>query len=316
MNSIISTLRLGFRKLLGEKLSTLNFSLGKNLQFGNSFELEVWFVASTIAFLRGSAGIILSISSRDVYGIELLVDVLLTLGFAAAAFSIAFKRVSRIHPAILISLTILLAINFLQFGGVAGSTEYNLLGLGVFIVLACDKKSIKYVLPTYVLLSLTVLLDGYFEGVLTQVLFLEKLQGTEDFYYTSAAIVVLILFYKYALIRESNRLISAKEDLATQLANVKQKWEKLSVQNDEIKASTKEINDEFVHQTKVLVNHNDSIADFAWNASDQIKPKLESLLAEVNEIDGHNILKKIIKDSAKDLQQVTEEISEQLKNYG
>ncbi len=312
----MNTLGIGLRKFLRDKLLTLKFSYRNNLRFGNSFELEVWFVASTIAFIRGFAGIILSISSRQVYGIELLVDVLLTLGFAAAAFLIATNKVSRIHPAILISLTILLAINFLQFGGVAGSTEYNLLGLGVFVVLACDNNSIKYVLPTYIVISLTVLIDGYLEGVLTQVLFLEKLQGAEDFYYTSAAIVILIVFYKYALIRESSKLLAAKEDLGSQLAIVKKKWEELSDQNDEIKASTKEINKEFVQQTKVLIDHNDSIADFALNASDQIKPKLESLLAEVDELDGRHILKKIIKDSASDIKQVTEDISEQVKNYG
>ena len=142
-------------------------SFFKDLQ-AKPFELQVWFVVMAIAGLRTLKSVVQDVTSSKINTTGLIIDLSILLIFCGLALLIYFRKIPRVPLIVGVILLILLIFSYVQFGGVMGTTEYNLMGLGVLFALAYNRKEFAVIMSLYVVIILVANLDLRFNGWLTR----------------------------------------------------------------------------------------------------------------------------------------------------
>ncbi|SNS80025.1 hypothetical protein SAMN05421640_1283 [Ekhidna lutea] len=242
--------------------------------------MQIWLIAVVIGSLRALYGVIMDLISAPIIKEELIVDGLLTLAFVSITIGIYRGVIKKIPILITIVLIVLLCINMVQFGGVEGMTDFNLFGLGAFIILGHHKKDLKFLLPFYITCVLLVLLDGITIKFLQSVFFIELLHTKEDFIVITLSIGALVYYFKYAMVNENTYLSQQKIGLKNKIEIRKNQLEAIDKQRKQLLLQADSITEELNQQSDELNKHHSAIN----NHMNVVKKKMEQPVKELLEL--------------------------------
>src|SRR5688572_10894710 len=188
----------------------------KDLQ-AKPFELQVWVVVTAIAGLRTFKSVVQDVTGDTINTTGLFIDLSILLIFCGLCLLIYFRKIPRIPLIVGVMLLILLIFSYVQFGGVMGTSEYNLMALGVLFALAYNRKELTFIMILYVVMILVANVDLRFNGWLTRSFFKGNSTSLDNYLTTLFAVLLIIVYFKKALTRESNRITALRQKLNEQI---------------------------------------------------------------------------------------------------
>lgn len=281
----------------------------------NSFELQIWFITTGLAGLRGIVGVVDDLVANPIHWDELAVDSIITALFITICYRIFAGLVSQIPVWISLIFIILLCINYIQFGGVGNGVEFNLMGLGILLILANKASSLRLVMILYFSIILLVLLENHYLGWLSSILLIELQNSQLDFLLMLVTLSLIILYFKLILLKESTKLMDARAELTARRDLIRLQNKKLSEQKKYIDSANQRLQDEFVNQTSYLVENNESIEKFAQHVTETMIAPLERAMEHTRAIQSDNPLEKMTKSSIHDLNNVVHKLKRQLTDH-
>ena len=205
-----------------------NSSFFSDLQ-SKPFELQVWFVVMAIAGLRTLKSVVQHVASSKINTTGLIIDLSILLIFCGLALLIYFRKIPRVPLIVGVILLILLIFSYVQFGGVMGTTEFNLMGLGVLFALAYNRKELAVIMSLYIVLILMANLDLRFNGWLTRSFYKGVSTSLDNYLTTLLTLLLIIIYFKRALTRESNRITELRKKLSEQMKTIVRQKKELEV---------------------------------------------------------------------------------------
>lgn len=268
------------------------------------FDLQIWFVAAVAASGRTLISVVNDLRD-DVFSLsELLIDTTLLLMFVMIALLIYRNVVSRIHPMFSFVLLLLVGISFIQFGGVKGTTDYNLLAIGIFLMLVLSKKWTYIGMSAFFLITLVALIDIHIHGILSQWFFITIGNSKGEFFFTLATLLLLVVYFKYSLITESTRLINLKEELSSQNEEIQLQNEELEAQQEELKVTNLHLDQEINQKTIKLIQQINAIKDYIKLSSESLNLPVTALSTKSKQLNLNSKFEKKLQDSIQELHEV------------
>lgn len=278
-----------------------------------SFELQIWFIATGLASLRGIIGVIDDLIANPLHWDELTVDSTISIIFVILSYRIFTGKLSEIPIWISLLFILLSCINYLQFGGVGNGVEYNLMGLIVLLILAIKARPLQIVLVFYFLIVFLMLLEDQYIGQLSEIFFIENIDNSLDFFLMLVTISLIILYFKQILIKESAKLMEIKTELTEKIKLTFQQNRKLKEQKEYIDIANKRLQEEFINQTGYLMKNNESIEKFIHQMTESIDDPLDRLVYQSESLKSTGTLEQMTKNSIAELNEVIHKLKLQLK---
>lgn len=261
-------------------------------------------MACTLAAIRSIIGFVDNFIQPETSTAEFILDSLFMLGFISLGYGLYSNRIKRVSWVITVIMIILLTLNFLQFGGVLGNSEFNLIGIGVFIILAHGKKTLKFLLPVYFGFCVMAILLVHFETKIYEFFYITTSKSIDDFIYTSACLLVMVIYFKQTMIRESERLVSFKEQLNDEIAKIEEQTALLDAQRIRLNQSTRELSKEFSALTKEVISHDNSLNEYLKHSVDTLESPITNLITNIRKIQPSDIWGRILHDTADELDEL------------
>lgn len=288
-------------------------SFFKDLQ-ARPFELQVWFVITAIAALRTLKSVVQGIVNK-VHTTGLVIDVLIFLVFCGLCLLIYFKKIPRIPLIVGVILLILLILSYVQFGGVLGSTEYNIMALGVLFALAYKRKQFVLMMFLYVAFILVANLDLRFEGWLTRNFFKHFTTSLDNYLTTLLALLVLIKYFKSALVRESNRITKLRKKLSEQIKTIRMQNKELTEQQRLLHTVNASLAEEIKNHSNQIGRQNKAMKDYMWLSTESLQMPLKRISAYVTDLPENSILETKLKEQVDELNLVVQKLKDELTQH-
>jgi hypothetical protein len=285
-----------------------------NLQSKN-FELQVWFVTMVIAAMRTLKAVI-----QDLAGVVnppvLIVDIFILLTFCmlgVLAYRASISRVPMIAGLILLALLI---FSYIQFDGILGTTEYNLMGLGIVFVLVYNKRPLIWLVTLYFASIAMANVDLRLDGSLTQHLSGHYSTPLDNFFTTLLAVLLLIVYFKVALVRESRRIGQLRTELAMQVGTIAKQHKALDERQQQLHEANSRLESEIEKHTRQIILQNKAIADYIRLSTESLNKPLQNITLEVHNVPENGFLESKLKLEVSELQLIVHTLSEDLKRHG
>lgn len=245
----------------------------------------------------------------------LIIDVLILLVFCSLCFLIYKHKIRSIPLVIGITLLVLLIFSYVQFGGVLGATEYNIMGLGVIFVLAYSRKKLVFLMILYVLLIVAANLDLRYEGWLTQRFFKYNSTSLDTYLTTLLTLVLIILYFKNALIRESSRIMELRIKLGGQVETIRQQQKELKDQKQFLQKVNGRLAEEIKSHSNEIDRQNRAMKDYIWLSTESLQIPLKRIRKCVADLSDHGALEGKLKDQVDELTVVVKNLKSELKRH-
>ena len=267
-----------------------------------------------IGLLRVAVALLQDLQNPATSTGEIVTDVGIFLVFAAICvltFRLKLTRVPLILAAILI---LLLSVNFIQFGGVSGYTEFNYMtGIAVVALLYAEKR--KYLLIALMLLILAFLLwSQYTKNIFYQVLFIKTQNTPEDFVYSIIALGILTFYLKYSMDNERDKLLNQQISLHSALKFSSEQQVDLHSQKEELLAMQEKLEEEVAIRTQELETQNVSIEQYIQYNTKELQDPLLLMKKTLSEIKDSGMLHELLQISVAELETVIQKITKDLEN--
>jgi hypothetical protein len=246
----------------------------------------------------------------------LITDVFILIIFISLSVLIYLGKIRRIPVIFGILLILLLIFSYVQFGGVRGASEYNLMALGVLLVLAYRGKQLIWIMG--LLFSLTILasLDLRFNGWLTQNFFKAFSISQDNYITTVVAILVLILYFKSALVAESKRLMLSRTELNDQIKSIQEKHVELEQQQHQLYEVNEKLEKDIEKHTGHIINQNKVIEDYIWLSTESLDAPLQNINSNIDNLNANDYLERRLKDQVAELNLVIHNLKMELSEHG
>ncbi len=288
-------------------------SFFKDLQT-RPFELQVWFVVSAIAGIRTLKSVVQDIINRT-NSTGLIIDVLILLVFCSLCFLIYKRKIRSIPLIIGIILLVLLIFSYVQFGGLLGATEYNIMGLGVIFVLAYSRKQLVFLMILYVLLIVAANLDLRYEGWLTQSFFKYNSTSLDTYLTTLLTLLLIILYFKNALVRESSRVMELRVKLGGQVETIRQQQKELKDQKQFLQKVNGRLEEEIKNHSNEIDRQNRAMKDYIWLSTESLQIPLTRIRKCVADLSDNGALEGKLKEQVDELTVVVKNLKSELKRH-
>ena len=277
------------------------------------FELQVWLIITILAGLRTLKAVVQDILSES-HNITLLVDVsILTLIFLVF-YLIISDRVRTVSVFIGILLTLLIMISYVQFGGIRGASEYNLLGMAVILSMGYSGKRLFTALIIFLLLTVYSTIDLYFSGPLANLFFKSNTTSLDNYFSTTITLVILMLYFKNLLVSESRRIREAREQLSQQNKLIRKKNEELEKQQPILQLAIEELDIEIGKHTRQIVSQDKALEEYIILSTQLIRTPFESIKKNQDELDGSENLLGLLKNQIEELDKVILDLSNKIEH--
>lgn len=251
--------------------------------------------------------------SRQVPRADMVIDLLLLIAiitFVYTSWRRAFEKI-RIHFGIVISL--LLAFNFLQFGGIAGYGRFNYFASIYFIVMVYSQRALYITIIFNMLLLFVVLyISNTSPAWLSHIDFGVSFQ-TLDFWFTLLLISVFTIYLKDLTVTQGNNLSQLNLYMAEQVRESRKLGRKLEQSNQELKRAQANLEDEVSRRTEMLRKKNKSVEIFIELNTTELIHAVEELLASMHNVKSSSTYADKLKLSSEELNGVVESIRTSLK---
>jgi len=286
----------------------------KDLQ-AKPFELQVWVVVTAIAGLRTFKSVVQDVTGDTINTTGLLIDLSILLIFCGLCLLIYFRKIPRIPLIVGVALLMLLICSYVQFGGVMGSTEYNMMGLGVLFALAYDRKDLALIMILYGVMILVANVDLRFNGWLTKTFFKGYSTGLDNYLTTLSTVVLIILYFKKALILESNRITELRQKLSEQIKIIGSQKKELEEKKQFLYTVNERLEEEIRNHSDEIVRQNRAMKDYIWLSTESIQMPLQRISSSATELSEHNVLETKLKQQVTELNVVVENLKHDLVHH-
>lgn len=285
----------------------------KNI-FQSPYESQVMQLIGLIGLLRVLVAIVQDFRNPNINTTELLTDTAILFVFLIICLLALRLKVTNVPLVFAVVLVLLLAINFLQFGGVRGYTEFNyLIGIVVMVLLYSGRR--KYILVFCMLALLAgMLVSVYSENFIHQLLFIKTQGSPEDFIYSLVSLSILTLYLKYAMDLERDQLLQQQIALRAALDQSRQQQQALQDQKVQVLTAQEKLEQEVVSRTQELENQNISIERYIQYNITELKEPLTRLKQSLEGIKGSDTLTELLRISVSELEGVTKNITHSLEH--
>ena len=276
------------------------------------FELQVWFVVMAIAGLRTLKSVGQDVISSKINTTGLIIDLSIFLIFCGLALLIYFRKVPRVPLIVGVILLTLLIFSYVQFGGVMGTTEFNLMGLGVLFALAYNRKELALIMSLYVVLILIANLDLRFNGWLTRSFYKGVSTSLDNYLTTLVALLLMIIYFKRALTRESNRITELRKKLSEQMKTIVRQKRELEVKKQFLHNVNARLEAEIRNHSDQIVRQNSAMKDYIWLSTESLQMPLKRISTRVAGLRENSILETILKEQVAELNVVVKNLTRDL----
>lgn len=282
--------------------------------FQSPYESQVMQLIGLIGLLRVVVAIVQDLRNPIISTTELVTDSCILLVFLVLCLFALRLRVEKIPLVFGIVLTALLAINFLQFGGVSGYTEFNfIVGIVLLVLLYTDGKKIVLVVCMLSLLAILLVLI-YTNHAIYQMIFIKQQYNPEDFVYSLIGLSVLTFYLKYSMDMERNHLLTQKYSLQTAVAKTTEQHALFINQQKQLQHAQQKLEAEVHSRTQLLQNQNNAIEQYIQYNTTELKEPLERLKQSLSQLQQAGMLSNLLHMSVAELEGVTTTIATSLEN--
>ena len=286
-------------------------SFFKDLQ-AKPFELQVWFVVMAIAGLRTLKSVVQHVASSKINTTGLIIDLSILLIFCGLALLIYSRKIPRVPLIVGVILLILLIFSYVQFGGVMGTTEYNLMGLGVLFALAYNRKELAVIMILYVVFILIANLDLRFNGWLTRNFYKGVSTSLDNYLTTLLTLLLIIIYFKKALTQESKRITELRKKLSEQMKTIVSQKKELEVKKQFLHKVNARLEEEIRNHSDQIVRQNSAMKDYIWLSTESLQMPLKRISTRVTDLRENSILETILKEQVDELNVVVENLTHEL----
>jgi hypothetical protein len=276
------------------------------------FELQVWFLMTFIASLRTLKAVIQNVlNSTSVAGYA--IDSLIFLTLAGLCYAIYAGKIQRVPIIAGIVLLTLVTLSYIRLGGVQGSTEYNLMGLGVILALGYRNRNVVIMIAIFFAVTLLVNLDLSMEGKISQVL-LKTISTSLDSYFTTlVTLLIMILYFKSLLLSETDRIRQLRGKLSAHLKTIKNQRGELEDQQQLLREANNILEVDIRKHTSHIMVQNRIIEDYVFLSTQSIRIPLQRIKASMSVLRDENVLEYKLKHEISALEAVIFNLEKDIK---
>ncbi|HLT82276.1 MAG TPA: hypothetical protein VKZ86_14710 [Cyclobacteriaceae bacterium] len=279
------------------------------------FEVQIWCVTMAIAALRTLKAVIQDLTG-SIHIPILIIDVLILVTFCTLCALIYLNKIRRVPLAAGPILLGLLIFSYIQFDGIFGTTEYNLMGLGVLFVMVYDYRTLRWLMVLYLL---AILGANYYVRVGGPVE--PSPAGTasgplDNFFTTLLAVLILILYFKDALIRESRRILQLRQELGRKVDIITLQHQELERRKRQLHEANANLQAQIHEHTQQLVRQNKAIEDYMRLSSESLTEPLRNIMAETGGLADETFLERQLKQEISELHVIVHTLREDLRRHG
>jgi signal transduction histidine kinase len=276
------------------------------------FEVKISLLVCLLGMLRIGVAVVED-WSRNIVVAELLTDSVLLIIFSSL-FYVAFTRpgFKGIHPAFGIVMIIFFSFNFIEFAGVAGNSEFNV--LSAILGIACLFSGRWMYALTFLIVALTVALQIIilYNTDFMQSFFLYSSDQYSDFVFSIICVVAITILLKQLASSEQNKLESKIKELNSSVALAKTTNRILLQKHQELERAKAALEIEVEKRTHHLNQQNAAIEKYIYYNTEELKNPLTNLLEAVNSYQGDSPLYPFLQISSSELKSVMNTINEAL----
>lgn len=296
---------------LGKNYEATSFF--KNLQ-ARPFEFQVWVVVTAIAALRAFKAVIQDLTTgTNLTG--LVIDILILIIFSGLCMLIYLRKIQRIPLIVGMVLLILLTVSYVQFGGVLGASEYNLMGLSVLFALAYNRKELFFLITLYVIVILVANWDLRMGGWLSNTFFKHKSTSFDNYITTLVTLLLIILYFKKALVWESNRIHELQTKLTGQIKVIEKQKTELHGQKQLLDHINATLEADIQNHSDQIIRQNNAMKDYIWLLTESLQIPLKSLLANARDLNENSTLEVKMKQQIEEFNRVVDSLIRELGQH-
>ncbi len=284
-----------------------------NLQ-ARPFEFQVWVVVTAIAALRSLKAVIQDLTKHsDLTG--LVINILILLIFCGLCMLIYLRKIKRIPLIVGVTLLILLAATYVQFGGVLGASEYNLMGLSVLFALAYNRKELFFLMTLYVVVILVANWDLRMGGWLANTFFRHNSTSFDNYITTLVTLLLIILYFKKALVWESNRIHELQAKLTGQIKVIEKQKMELNEQKQLLDHINATLEADIQNHSDEITRQNNAMKDYIWLLTESLQIPLKGLLVNASDLNENSTLEVKMKQQIKEFNGVVDRLIRELAQH-
>lgn len=245
---------------------------------------------------------------------ELLVNVLILIALFSITYLTWTRSVQGVGIIFGLLLSVLLAVNFFQFGGSSGYTKFNYYtGLYVIILVYSGRKLIITV-TFHVLLLLAIIVLDYLNHPIEKYLFISAEATPTDFWFT----IIIISIFTYHLKRltdtHSRNLSRLNSDLSERIREDMNLKRLLDEKNNELKEAQEHLQHEIDRRSAVLQRKNQSIENFLKINTRELVDPVVQLIDTVQNSKNSSPLFDLLKKSTIELEAISKSIRDAIQS--
>ncbi len=279
-----------------------------------TFEVKISLLVCLLGVLRLVAALIDDFFRPLVFA-EVATDSSLLLIFILL-FYLGFTKpkFKGIHSTVGFTLIIFICFNFVEFAGVRGNAEFNI--LTALLGLACLFSGKWMYTLTFTLLGLSTILQLIilFKNELMQPYFLYSNDDYTDFIFSIICIIIITSFLKRLATHERNNLEIKIRELNNKVGLAKSTNRRLIQNHQELEKARKALEEEVTKRSLHIKQQNSAIERYIHYNTEELKKPLLHLLEAVDEYKENTVLYPLLKISAHELKSVISKINSTLNS--
>lgn len=278
-----------------------------------SLETQVVLLICGLGVLRVSIALIQDLLYRVKSG-EMLVDAGILTCLLVVLHTTWRNPQKKIHIAFGFLLTLLLALNFIQFGGVDGYSKFNYYA-GLFILIMIYNQRTLFITVSFHLLVLLILLAlEYIRHPLLDFFFIHQHPQSSDFWFTLLTLSFFTFYLKEVTVQKGESLTKLNDLLGERVRESRKLNRMLAEKNEALKKAQVNLESEVSRRSRTLHVKNQAIENFIQTNQQELIYPVQELVATIHTLDERLPYANYLKSTGMELKAIAESINTKLDN--
>jgi len=269
-----------------------------------SFEIKIALLVCALGILRIGIAVVEDLF-RSIVLAEILTDTTLLIIFSTLFYIALTKPTFKgIHPAAGILVILFISFNFVEFAGVSGNSEFNI--IAAILGLACLFTGRWMYALTFAIVAIVAILQIIilYNKEFMQPFFLYSSDQYSDFIFSIICVITITFLLKSLASNERNKLESKITELNISVNLAKTTNRKLVQKHTELVEARASLASEVEKRTLHLNKQNAAIEKYIYYNTEELKNPLLNLLEAVDEYKGESPLYPFLQISSIELKLV------------
>ena len=187
--------------------------------------------------------------------------------------------------------------------------------MGFCLPLHTIERNLAVIMSLYLVLILVANLDLRFNGWLTRSFFKGNSTSLDNYLTTLLTVLLIIIYFKKALIRESNRITELRKKLSEQMKTIVRQKRELEEKKQFLHKVNARLEEEIRNHSDQIVRQNSAMKDYIWLSTESLQMPLKRISARVTDLRENSILETILKEQVGELNVVVENLKRELTQH-